>query len=89
MLASNANIGRPPEIGVTSVVRSFICTMAPAGAISLGILIEKLTTAAGVPAAAALAVANRVGPRAHEEWSANHARASAALVAALRAHGVL
>jgi purine-nucleoside phosphorylase len=45
--------------------------------------------AAGVPVAAALAVANRAGPRAHEEWRANHARASAALVAALRAHGVL
>jgi nucleoside phosphorylase len=45
--------------------------------------------AAGVPAAAALGVANRVGPRAHEEWSANHARVSAAVVAALRAHGVL
>ena len=45
--------------------------------------------AAGVAAAAALAVANRVGPRAHQEWTANHARASAALIAALRAHGVL
>jgi len=45
--------------------------------------------AAGVPAAAALAVANRVGPDAHQEWKANHARASAALVAALRERGVL
>ena len=45
--------------------------------------------AAGVPAAAALAVANRVGPGAHEEWRARHAAASAALVAALRAAGVL
>jgi purine-nucleoside phosphorylase len=40
--------------------------------------------AAGVPAAAALAVANRVGPDANAEWRANHARVSAALVAALR-----
>ncbi|HVO18424.1 MAG TPA: phosphorylase [Anaeromyxobacter sp.] len=45
--------------------------------------------AAGVPAAAALGVANRVGPEAHSEWKANHARVSRALVAALRAAGVL
>jgi len=45
--------------------------------------------AAGVPAAAALAVANRVGPDAHAEWKANHAGASRALVAALRAKGIL
>jgi purine-nucleoside phosphorylase len=45
--------------------------------------------AAGVPVAAALAVANRVGPGANAEWRANHARVSAALVAALRGLGVL
>ncbi|MFT3916496.1 MAG: phosphorylase [Anaeromyxobacteraceae bacterium] len=45
--------------------------------------------AAGVPAAAALAVANRVGPAAHEEWRARHAAASRALVDALRAKGIL
>jgi purine-nucleoside phosphorylase len=39
--------------------------------------------AAGVPVAAALAVANRVGPGAHAEWKANHARVSRALVEAL------
>jgi purine-nucleoside phosphorylase len=39
--------------------------------------------AAGVPAAGALAVANRVGPDAHAEWKANHARVSRALIAAL------
>lgn len=38
---------------------------------------------AGVPVAAALAVANRVGPDASAEWRANHARVSRALVAAL------
>jgi purine-nucleoside phosphorylase len=38
---------------------------------------------AGVPVAAALAVANRVGPDASAEWRANHARVSGALVAAL------
>jgi purine-nucleoside phosphorylase len=39
--------------------------------------------AAGVPAAGALAVANRVGPDAHAEWKANHERVSRALIAAL------
>jgi nucleoside phosphorylase len=39
--------------------------------------------AAGVPVAAALAVANRVGPDAHAEWMANHARVSRALIEAL------
>jgi purine-nucleoside phosphorylase len=41
--------------------------------------------AAGVPVAAALAVANRCGPGAHAEWRASHARVSHALVAALAA----
>jgi nucleoside phosphorylase len=40
--------------------------------------------AAGVPVAAALGVANRVGPGAHAEWKREHARVSAALVEALR-----
>ncbi len=40
---------------------------------------------AGVPVGAALAVANRVGPDAHAEWRANHARVSRALVEALGA----
>ncbi|WP_248358608.1 phosphorylase family protein [Anaeromyxobacter oryzae] len=44
---------------------------------------------AGVPVAAALAVANRVGPDAHAEWRASHAAVSRALVDALRARGVL
>jgi purine-nucleoside phosphorylase len=39
---------------------------------------------AGVPAAAALAVANRVGPDANAEWRANHARVSRALAARVR-----
>jgi nucleoside phosphorylase len=45
--------------------------------------------AASVPVAAALAIANRVGPDAHEEWKASHARVSRALVDALRAKGVI
>ncbi len=45
--------------------------------------------AAGVPVAAALAVANRAGPGAHAEWAANHATASRSLLDALRRAGVL
>ena len=45
--------------------------------------------AAGVPVAAGLAVANRVGPGAHAEWMARHEGASRALVTALRERGVL
>lgn len=45
--------------------------------------------AEGVPAGAALAVANRVGPSAHEEWKARHAEVSKGLVAALFRLGVL
>jgi purine-nucleoside phosphorylase len=41
--------------------------------------------AAGVPVAAALAVANGVGPDAHTEWLAHHARVSASLMARLEA----
>jgi purine-nucleoside phosphorylase len=40
--------------------------------------------AAGVPVAAALGIANRVGPGAHAEWKREHVRVSAALVEALR-----
>jgi nucleoside phosphorylase len=43
---------------------------------------------AGVTAAAALAVANRVGPEANAEWRGNHARVSRELVEALRSLGV-
>lgn len=43
--------------------------------------------AAGIPCSAALAVANRVGPEAHEEWRANHERVSQALLDALTACG--
>lgn len=39
---------------------------------------------AGIPVAAALTAANRVGPTAHSEWQAHHAAASAGLVKALR-----
>lgn len=73
---------------VAAITRSLrgaglLARVAPAEHLELaGVLAA--CAAAGVPCAAALAVANRVGPKAHEEWRANHARASAALVEALR-----
>ncbi len=45
--------------------------------------------AAGTPVAAALVVANRVGPGAHAEGQVHHARVSEELVRALRQAGVL
>jgi purine-nucleoside phosphorylase len=45
--------------------------------------------AAGVPVAAALGVANFVGPEAHGEWMENHAEVSRNLVKALRSAGIL
>ena len=45
--------------------------------------------AAGVPAAAILGVANRVGPSAHAEWRSHHEETSRSLVAAILACGLL
>jgi purine-nucleoside phosphorylase len=77
------------EVAVTPAI-----TVDPEGAALLGAVaaVEHLELsgvfaachAAGVPVAAALAVANRVGPGAHDEWMASHARVSRALVEALR-----
>jgi purine-nucleoside phosphorylase len=68
-------------------------TVDPAGAAALARLaaaehlevtgVFAAASAAGVPVGALLGVANRVGPSAHAEWQAHHARVSAALVEAL------
>jgi len=42
----------------------------------------------GIPCGAALAVANQVGPEAHDQWRANHEQASRTLMDALRSAGV-
>jgi purine-nucleoside phosphorylase len=44
--------------------------------------------AAGIPCGAFLAVADRVGPNAHEEWRANNARVSIGLMEALKSKGL-
>jgi purine-nucleoside phosphorylase len=75
-------IAVPPAITRTAEGAARLAAVAPAEHLELtGVLAA--CRGAGVPVAAALAVANRVGPAAHEEWRANHARASRLLVEAL------
>ena len=76
------DVAVPPAITRTAEGAARLATVAAAEHLELtGVLAA--CRGAGVPVAAALAVANRVGPAAHEEWRANHARASRALVEAL------
>lgn len=76
----------PPGITQTLEGAQRLAACAPAEHLELtGVFAA--CQAAGIPCAAALAVANRVGPGAHAEWQANHARVSLALMAALQARG--
>ena len=76
------DVAVPPAITRTAEGAARLAAVAAAEHLELtGVLAACL--GAGVPVAAALAVANRVGPAAHEEWRANHARASRALLDAL------
>jgi purine-nucleoside phosphorylase len=78
----------PPAITVDPAGALALARLAPAEHLEAsGVLAA--CAAARVPAAVALAVANRVGPQANAEWKSNHARASRLLVEALRAKGVL
>jgi purine-nucleoside phosphorylase len=78
----------PPAITRTAAGAALLASVAAVEHLELsGVLAA--CAAAGVPAAAALAVANRAGPDAHAEWAASHERVSRALVAALRDRGVL
>jgi purine-nucleoside phosphorylase len=78
----------PPAITTSEEAARALAAVAPAEHLELtGVFAA--CHAAGVPVAAALAVANRVGPAAHAEWRANHARVSRALLEALREAGVL
>jgi len=77
----------PPAITSTAEGAQLLGTVAVAEHLELtGVFAA--CAAAGVPVAAALAVANRVGPEAHAQWEANHARVSRELVEALRSSGV-
>jgi purine-nucleoside phosphorylase len=78
----------PPAITRGAEAAARLATLAAAEHLELtGVLAA--CEAAGVPAAAALAVANRAGPDAHAEWRASHERVSRSLIAALRERGVL
>jgi purine-nucleoside phosphorylase len=78
----------PPAITRTQEGAARFGTVAEVEHLELSGVFEACR-AAGVPAAAALGVANRVGPSAHAEWRLHHAVTSRALVAALRACGLL
>jgi purine-nucleoside phosphorylase len=72
----------PPAITCTASGARLLASVAAAEHLELtGVFAA--AHAAGVPVAGALAVANRVGPQAHAEWKANHARVSRALIEAL------
>lgn len=78
----------PPAITCSAAGAQALSQVAPAEHLEVtGVFAA--CHAAGVPVAAALGVANRVGPDAHAEWKASHARVSRALVDALRARRVL
>jgi len=77
-----AVVAVPPAITVEPEGAALLATLAEVEHLELSGVFEACR-AAGVPAAAALAVANRVGPAAHAEWKASHARVSRALIAAL------
>ncbi len=77
------DVAVPPAITRTAEGAARLASVAPAEHLELAGVFAACRDA-GIPVAAVLAVANRVGPAAHEEWSANHERASRALVAALR-----
>jgi purine-nucleoside phosphorylase len=77
------DVAVPPAITISVEGARTLARLAPVENLELtGVFAA--CGAAGVPVAAALGVANRVGPGAHAEWKREHARVSAALVAALR-----
>ncbi len=73
------DVAVPPAITRTAEGAARLAAVAAAEHLELAGVFAACRDA-GVPVAAALAVANRVGPGAHEEWRANHARASRALL---------
>ena len=87
----------PLDAWAVAVPPAITCTAAGARILSAVAAVEHLELtgvfaachSAGVPVAAALGVANRVGPDAHAEWKAGHASVSLALVDALRSRGVI
>ncbi len=73
----------PPAITTTPDGARLLAAVAAAEHLELTGVFAACHTA-GVPVAAALGVANRVGPDARAEWLANHAQVSRAVVDAIR-----
>ncbi len=77
------DVAVPPAITITEAGARALARIAPAENLELtGVLAA--CAAAGVPAAAALGVANRVGPGAHAEWRRENVRVSSRVVDAIR-----
>ncbi len=77
------DVAVPPAVTLTEAGARSLSRIATAEHLELtGVLAA--CAAAGVPAAAVLGVANRVGPDAHAEWMRENARVSALVVAAIR-----
>lgn len=82
------SVAVPPAITHDPLEARLLAEVAPAEHLELtGVFAA--CHASAVPVAAALVVANSVGPNAHEEWEANHARVSYELIEALRGCGIL
>lgn len=73
----------PPAITVTDAGARALARIGSAENLELAGVFAACA-AAGVPAAAALGVANRVGPGAHAEWKRENVRVSARVVEAIR-----
>jgi purine-nucleoside phosphorylase len=77
------DVAVPPAITLTDAGARVLARIASAEHLELtGVFAA--CAAAGVPAAAALGVANRVGPGAHAEWKRENVRVSARVVEAIR-----
>ncbi len=79
------DVAVPPAITLTWEGARALARVAPVEHLELtGVLAA--CAAAGIPAAAVLGVANRVGPDAHAEWKRENARVSARVVEAIAPH---
>ena len=77
------DVAVPPAITLTDAGARSLSRIAPAEHLELSGVLAACAVA-GVPAAAVLGVANRVGPGAHLEWKRENARVSARVVEAIR-----
>lgn len=81
-------VATPPAITRSPEGAEGLATMAEAEHLEISGVFEA-ARAAGIPVGAVLGVANRVGPRAHEDWIAHHEEVSLHLIELLRKRGVL